>query len=68
MKEVFCVSKIDMDHDLSNFMENVFMVNAKQNEVTIELELKELIEENEQVIIQLKYDGEIMKEIILKRR
>lgn len=57
-----------MDHDLSNFMENVFMVDAKQNEVTIELELKELIEENDKIIIKLKYDGKTMKEIILKRR
>lgn len=44
------------------------MVDKKQNEVTIELELKELIEENEQIIILLKYDGEVMKEITLRRR
>lgn len=44
------------------------MVNEKPNEVTIELELKELIDENDKIIIELKYDGKTMKEIILKRR
>lgn len=44
------------------------MVNKKQDEVTIELELKELIEENDKIIIVLKYDGQPMKEITLRRR
>lgn len=56
-----------MVYDLFYFIENILIMENK-NEVTIAIELKHLIEENDLVYIQLEYNGQILGKIRIKER
>ena len=58
-----------MENDLLYFVKNVLMIENKNlNEVTIAIELKNLIEENDTIYIQLEYEGQILEKIKVKER
>jgi hypothetical protein len=64
---VFCVTKLDMGNDLFYFIKEVLFIKEEKNEVTIQLELKELLEKNKKITIQMNCEGKLIKEIILKK-
>lgn len=60
-----------MDNDLLCFIKNVQIKENKieeDNDVTIMLEIKEMLEENDKVKIIIKLDNITIKEIEIKRR
>ena len=64
---MFCVTKLDMGNDLFYFIKEVLFIKEEKNEVTIQLELKELLERNKKITIQMNCEGRLIKEIILKK-
>lgn len=56
-----------MEYDIFYIVKNVLKLESK-NETTIAIELKNLIEENDIVYIQLEYGGEIIGKIRIKER
>lgn len=56
-----------MDDDLLHFIENVH-VEEEQNEVTIAIELKNLLEQNDKINIVLELEGKIINKMILGRK
>lgn len=64
---MFCVSKNINHDDLLYFVRKVVLIKEMDNEVNIEIELKEMLIKNETIKIILKYDGNVMKEIKLRR-
>ena len=64
---MFCVTKLDMGNDLFYFIKEVLFIKEEKNEVTIQLELKELLEKNKKLNIQMNCEGKLIKEIILKK-
>ncbi len=54
-----------MENDLFNFCENVVIEDKK--EVTIKIEIKEILEENDKLNIILQVDGEDFKKIEIRR-
>ena len=64
---MFCVTKLDMGNDLFYFIKEVLFIKEEKNEVTIQLELKELLEKNKKITIQMNCEGKLIKEIILKK-
>lgn len=64
---MFCVTKLDMGNDLFYFIKEVLFIKEEKNEVTIQLELKELLERNKKITIQMNCEGKLIKEIILKK-
>lgn len=54
-----------MENDLFNFCENVVIEDKK--EVTIKIEIKEMLEENDKLNIILQVDGEDYKKIEIRR-
>lgn len=58
-----------MYDDLFHFIENVLLIDDnKGKNVTIAIELKELLEENEQVKILLQIEEKTIKEVLFRRR
>lgn len=55
-----------MENDLLDFSENVVIDENK--EVTIKIEIKEIIEENDKLNIILQVDGEDFKKIEIRRK
>lgn len=64
---MFCVTKLDMGNDLFYFIKEVLFIKEEKNEVTIQLELKELLEKNKKITIQMNCEGKLIKKIILKK-
>lgn len=64
---MFCVTKLDMGNDLFYFIKEVLFIKEEKNEVIIQLELKELLEKNKKITIQMNCEGKLIKEIILKK-
>lgn len=56
-----------MGNDLFYFIKEVLFIKEEKNEVTIQLELKELLEKNKKITIQMNCEGKLIKEIILKK-
>ncbi len=55
-----------MENDLLDFSENVVIDENK--EVTIKIEIKEIIEENDKLNIILQVDGKDFKKIEIRRK
>lgn len=43
------------------FMENV-LINEEKNKIIIEINIKEMIDDNDNVTVRIKYDSELLKE------
>lgn len=43
------------------FMENV-LINEEKNKIIIEINIKEMIDNNDYVTVRIKYDSELLKE------
>mgnify|MGYP000964563548 FL=1 len=56
-----------MGNDLFYFIKEVLFIKEEKNEVTIQLELKELLEKNKKITIQMNCEGKLIKKIILKK-
>ena len=56
-----------MGNDLFYFIKEVLFIKEEKNEVTIQLELKELLEKNKKITIKMNCEGKLIKEIILKK-
>lgn len=56
-----------MGNDLFYFIKEVLFIKEEKDEVTIQLELKELLERNKKITIQMNCEGRLIKEIILKK-
>ena len=56
-----------MGNDLFYFIKEVLFIKEEKNEVTIQLELKELLEKNKKITIQMNCEGKLINEIILKK-
>lgn len=56
-----------MGNDLFYFIKEVLFIKEEKNEVTIQLELKELLEKNKKITIQMNCEGKVNKKIILKK-
>ena len=58
---MFCVTKLDMGNDLFYFIKEVLFIKEEKNEVTIQLELKELLEKNKKITIEMNCEGNLIK-------
>ena len=56
-----------MEHDLLLFMENV-LIDENKDDILIVIDLKEMLEENEFVIVRINYGEEQLKEERFERR
>ena len=56
-----------MDVDLKTFTQNVD-IKDKTNKVIISIELKEMLRQNNKIILRLEYDSKILNEFIIRRK
>ena len=56
-----------MDFYLQSFKKNV-SIKEVPNNVILVVELKEMIEENGQIILRLEYDGKILNQFRIRRK
>jgi len=56
-----------MEHDLLLFMENV-LIDENKDDILIVIDLKEMLDENEFVVVRINYGEEKLKEEKFEKR
>ena len=57
-----------MDDNLLYFLQNVSLEEENKNEVTIVIELKEMLKENKKITVMLTYDGKNVNTMHIRRK